>query len=206
MVRLILVRHGQTDYSSARRYCGFSDPPLNPDGIRQARRLAAALRDLSIDRVYASDLARAQQTARLVFADAPVEQTADLREMNFGLFEGLTYEQIMEKYPMRYREWVDHPERVKPPHGEGLRDLQKRVRGKIASILARHEGQVVAVVTHGGPVRIVLGDALQLDVTRFWNIQPGLGSWSIIDYAQGMPPAVTAMHGVAHPSSLGAAV
>lgn len=120
MVRLILIRHGETDYSSQHRYCGFSDPPLNDKGIWQCQQLAARLKDTKIDKVYSSDLVRARQTAEIIFGGRPIEETADLREMNFGLFEGLKYEQLIEKYPELYKSWIDDPEKVITPNGERI--------------------------------------------------------------------------------------
>ena len=98
MVRLLLIRHGQTNYNSQNRYCGFSDPPLNDTGIWQCRQIPARLKDSKIDKVYSSDLLRARQTAEIIFGNNSIEETTDLREMNFGLFEGLKYEQLIEKY------------------------------------------------------------------------------------------------------------
>ena len=203
---MILIRHGKTDYGAARRYCGFSDPPLNDEGVRQSRQLAARLKDLRIDQVYSSDLTRARQTARILFANDSIEQTADWREMNFGLFEGLTYKQIMEKYPTLYRDWVDDPKKVKPPHGEGLSDLGERVKEKVSAILSRHAGKTVAVVTHGGPIRIVLCDALRLDLTRFWQMPQEFDACNVIEYAAGAPPAVIAINDVSHLSARGTIV
>jgi alpha-ribazole phosphatase len=197
-MRLILIRHGETDYSLARRYCGFSDPPLNDEGIRQSRQLAVRLKGMRIDQVYSSDLVRARQTAEIVFPQDTVEPVADWREMNFGLFEGLTHEQILHRYATLYRNWVDDPARVKPLGGEGLRDFSKRVRERISAVVSQHEGRTVAVVTHGGPIRIALCDALQLGLTMFWQVQQALGAWNAIDYAEGVPPAVIAMNDVSH--------
>jgi alpha-ribazole phosphatase len=198
---LILIRHGETDYSSARRYCGFSDPPLNEEGIRQSRRLAARLRSTRIDKVYASDLMRARQTAEIIFARGSIEPAADWREMNFGLFEGLKYEQLLEKYPTLYRDWVGNPAGVKPPGGEGLGDLRKRVQESVSAIVSQYQGENVAVVTHGGPIRVVLCDALQLGLTAFWQMQQAVGALNVIDYAEGAPPVVMAMNDVSHLSS-----
>ncbi len=189
-MRLILIRHGETNYSRTRRYCGFSDPPLNDNGIRQSRQLAARLTGMRIDKVYSSDLMRARQTAEIVFPKDSVEPIADWREMNFGRFEGLTHEQLVHRYPTLYRDWVDNPAEVKPPEGEGLRDLHQRVQERIAAVVSQYEGRTVAVVTHGGPIRIALCDALQLGLTMFWQVQQALGAWNAIDYTAGAPPTV----------------
>lgn len=200
-MRLILIRHGETDYSAARRYCGFSDPVLNEEGLRQSRQLLAGLKDMRIDKVYSSDLSRARQTAEIIFARDSIEPAADWRELNFGLFEGLTHEQLMEKYRTLYEQWVNNPAEVKPPDGEGLADLRKRVQGRTAALLSQYQGKTVAVVTHGGPIRVLLCDALQGGLTLFWQIPQALGALNVIDYAEGAPPVVIALNDVSHLSA-----
>jgi alpha-ribazole phosphatase len=197
-MRLILIRHGATDCSRARRYCGCSDPPLNDEGIRQARHLAVRLKGTRIDRVYSSDLERARQTAEIVFPKHAIELAADWREMNFGLFEGLTHEQIMDRYPTLYQAWISNPIEVKIPEGEGLCDLNKRVQESISAAVSQHEGGTVAVVTHGGPIRVALCDALRLGPALFWQVEQALGAWNAIDYAEGMLPVVAVMNDVSH--------
>ena len=200
-MRLILIRHGETDDSRARRYCGFRDPPLNSEGLRQAQRLATEGKDWRIDKVYSSDRRRARQTAQLLFAGHSLEETAAWREMNFGLFEGLTHEQLLDRYPALYRDWLDRPEEVPPPGGEGLGDLRRRVHEEVSRLLSRHASQTVAVVTHGGPMRILLGEALPPDSSLFWHIRPELGAWSVIDYVEGARPVVTALSNISHPGA-----
>ncbi len=198
MIRLILIRHGETNFSSQNRYCGFSNPPLNNKGIRQSEKLAVRLKDTKIDKVYSSDLIRAYQTAKIIFGDNPIEKTPDLREMNFGLFEGLKYEQLVGKYPELYREWVDNPEKNKTPNGEGLGDLSKRVEEKLSIIVSQHKDRTLAVVAHGGPIRVVLCKALNFDLKMFWQIEQRLGALNIIDYFEESPPIVVKMNDASH--------
>ncbi len=198
MVRLLLIRHGQTDYSSQRRYCGFNNPPLNDKGIWQCQQLAACLKETKIDNAYSSDLLRARQTAKIIFGDGPIDETADLREMNFGLFEGLKYEQIIEKYPQLYRSWIDNPVNVKPPNGEGLRELSNRVEEKISEIIRRNEGKTAAVVTHSGPIRIVLCKALKSGLKELRQIEQQLSALNIIDYDEAASPSVVKINDTSH--------
>lgn len=201
MVRLILIRHGQTDYSSQNRYCGFSNPPLNDKGIWQAEKLAVRLKDTKTDKVYSSDLIRAYQTANIIFGDNPIEKTPDLREMNFGLFEGLKYEQLVGNYPELYGDWVDNPEKIKTPNGEGLGDLSKRVEQRLSFIISQHEDRTLAVVTHSGPIRIVLCKALKFDLKMFWQIEQQFCALNIIDYAEKAQPRVVKMNDASHLSA-----
>ena len=187
MVRLILIRHGETDYNLQSRYCGFSNPSLNNRGIWQAKMLAAKLEGTRIDKVYSSDLKRAYETAKIIFGNSPIEKTADFREMNFGLFEGLKYEQIIEKYPKLCGDWIDILPKIRIPKGEGLKDLSKRVKKRLFSILSRHKDKTIALVTHGGPIRIILCDALKKDLKAFWQIEQKSAALNIVDYVNESP-------------------
>jgi broad specificity phosphatase PhoE len=163
--------------------------------------LAARLKDTKIDKVYSSDLMRARQTAKIIFEGRPIEEMADLREMNFGIFERLKYEQLIEKYPELYRSWIDNPEKVITPNGEGLRGLSNRVEERLSAIICRNEGKRAAVVTHGGPIRIVLCKALKLDLKMFWQIEQQLCALNIIDYDEGSPPSVIKMNDTSYLSA-----
>jgi len=184
VTRLILIRHGETDYSLQKRYCGFSDPSLNNKGIWQSKKLADRLVGLSSVKVYSSDLKRAYETAKIIFKNNSIEKAADFREMNFGLFEGLKYEEIVRRYPKLYRHWVDNPENVKIPNGEGLKDLRKRVKERLSLILSQQPGKTLAIVTHSGPIRVILCDALKLGLNMFRQIGQETGALNIIDYAK----------------------
>jgi len=163
---------------------------LNNKGIWQSKRLAYRLEELSPVKIYSSDLKRAYETAKIIFRNNSIEKEVDLREMNFGLFEGLRYEEIVRKYPKLYRDWVDNPEKIKIPNGESLSDLHKRVKERLSFILSQHEGKTLAVVTHGGPIRVILCDAFGFDVNMLWQIGQEIGALNIIDYAGESSPVV----------------
>ena len=185
MTRLILIRHGETDYTSQGRYCGFSDPSLNEKGIQQSKELAIRLKEARVDKVYSSDLKRAYESAKIIFKNNSIEETTGFREMNFGLFEGLRYEEVIKVYPKLYREWIDNPLRVKIPSGEGLGELEKRVKKELSLILSQDAGKIIALVSHGGPIRVILCHLLKLGLESFWKIEQGIGTLRIIDYPKG---------------------
>jgi broad specificity phosphatase PhoE len=147
---ILLVRHGETDWNAERRVQGHTDRPLNETGRAQARALADELADERLDAVYASDLARAYETARVV-ADAhslPVETLPELRERDFGSWEGMTDEEIFERYPETRDggSWGD---------AETRDELEARILPTMSRIAAQHPGGRVLVVTHGGPLRVM---------------------------------------------------
>jgi broad specificity phosphatase PhoE len=147
---LLLARHGETDWNRDRRVQGHSDQPLNETGRAQSHALADELEDLPVDAVYSSDLARALETARIV-ADRlglPVTPLHDLREKNFGTWEGLTDEEVFRRFPeARSGHWGD---------GETPDELSERVLRALRRIAAEHPDGHVLVVAHGGPLRALL--------------------------------------------------
>ncbi len=150
MTRIILARHGETDWNLERRVQGHADAPLNDTGRAQARALAAALAADRIDAVYSSDLLRAHETARIVAQPRGLEVTAirDLRERHFGTWEGLTDDEIFARYPEASSgSWGD---------GETREQMTRRVLDALSRISESHPDGHVLVVSHGGPLRAVL--------------------------------------------------
>lgn len=154
MTTILLARHGETDWNVERRVQGHSDTPLNDTGRAQARALAEELAGERIDAVYSSDLVRAHETARIVAEPRGLDVTAirDLREKHFGTWEGLTDLEINERFPQTldtsWRDWGD---------AETRHEMADRVLGALHRIAETHPGQRVLVVSHGGPLRAVLG-------------------------------------------------
>ena len=195
---MILIRHGETDYTLQKRYCGFSDPPLNNRGREQAKALADRFKTDRIDVVYSSDLERALRTAEKVFAGKSVRRSANFREVNFGIFEGMKYEEIVEKHPRLYDRWLENPAECKIPGGETLRVLEERVNAGLLSILSKHKGKIVVLVTHCGPIRVVLSGIMGLDPSKFWGIAQGTAAVNIIDFVEGASPAVVKTNDTSH--------
>ena len=153
MTELLLVRHGETDWNRDRRFQGHADPPLNEMGREQAHALAAELAGERIELVYTSDLCRARETAEIVAASlgADVVALRDLREIDVGEWEGLTWPEIEERYPEGARAW--HEQGFGWEAGETYDELGERVVAALRRIAADHPEQRVLVVGHGGTIR-----------------------------------------------------
>ena len=149
-MRLILVRHGKTDWNESGRCQGISDVPLNTAGEKQAEKVAFSLKDESIDRIYSSNLARAKTTAEKIAAyhSIDVHIRDDLREMDQGIFEGLDFSYIREKYSDVLEHWRKDPETLQLPGGESLKGVQQRALDAIADIKNRFGSQNIVVVSH----------------------------------------------------------
>lgn len=156
--RILLIRHGETDWNASGRWQGMADIPLNSTGQMQAVALASHLKDRPITAIYSSDLQRAAQTARVIAAqhNLGVVEDARLRELNLGDFQGLTLAEITEKFPDEAVRMKQEYMRFVAPNGESRLMLQNRAYAAYLDITAKHpEGEVV-IISHGGTIRTLL--------------------------------------------------
>jgi 2,3-bisphosphoglycerate-dependent phosphoglycerate mutase len=172
--RLVLVRHGETAWNADTRLQGQTDIELNDTGRWQAARLAAPLADEGLAAVYASDLKRAHETARALAGPLALPLATDmgLRERAFGVLEGLTYQEIDQRWPEMSERWRRREPGFGPPGGETLQDFYRRCVDTAARLARAHRGQAIALVAHGGVLdclyRAALG--LPLDAPRSWQL------------------------------------
>src|SRR5687768_5606634 len=145
MTEFLLVRHGETDWNVEQRFQGHADPPLNDAGREQARALAAALADAELDAIYTSDLARARETAEIVAArtGVPVLALTELREIDVGEWEGLTWPEIEERFPQGVLSWHEHGHGWSD--GETYDEVERRVVQMLRSLAGDHPGSRLLV-------------------------------------------------------------
>jgi broad specificity phosphatase PhoE len=153
VAELLLVRHGETDWNRERRFQGHADPPLNETGRTQARALADDLAGEAVDALYTSDLARARETAEILAARLGVEVVPlrELREIDVGEWQGLTWPEIEERFPEGARAWREQNHGWET--GETYEELAERVVPALRRIAVAHPGGRAVVVAHGGTVR-----------------------------------------------------
>ncbi len=172
--RIIAIRHGETAWNVDTRIQGHLDIPLSANGRWQAERLADALRGESIKAIYASDLARAWETAQYVGRASGVEVTKeeDLRERGFGIFEGKTFADIETLLPDQSTRWRKRDPEFAPAGGESLIALRSRVVGAAQRLAALHPGKLIAMVAHGGVMDVLYRAATRLDLQapRTWAL------------------------------------
>ena len=164
MTIFYLIRHGETDWNVEGRWQGHTDIPLNANGREQARRLAERLRTdrTRFDAIYSSDLARAYETAGLLGAalGLPVRRLSALREIDVGAWGGLTNVQIRERDGETLRR-IEQGEDLPRGGGERTSDLSRRVVAELERLTQAHPGQTLALVSHGGVVRVLLDHVLR---------------------------------------------
>lgn len=172
--RILAVRHGETAWNRITRIQGHTDIELNDHGRWQAGRLAEALRDEPLAAVYASDLKRARETAEAVAhaRDLPVHIHMGLRERGFGRFEGHTWDELELRFPAETLAWRKRMPDFAPPGGETLLQLRERVLHAVNDLAARHPGEQVLMVVHGGVLDVLYRAAtrLELQAPRSWAL------------------------------------
>lgn len=189
--RLWLVRHGETVWNREMRYLGQHDAELAEAGREQARWVSKQLHQRHIVAIYASDLQRAHKTAEIIAAAHPhvsdVRTAAAWRELNFGAWQGLTYNEIAASYPDQLAFFTD-PEHSAPPQGETFAALVQRVQMEFRKLVQESaslpDGELV-LVSHGGPIRALLCSILGMPFARQWQLTLQPGSLHAIDFMVG---------------------
>jgi probable phosphoglycerate mutase len=176
--RIIAVRHGETAWNVDARIQGQLDVGLNDTGRWQARRVGEALAGEKITAVYSSDLGRAHQTAQSIseVTGVAVVPEEGLRERSFGIFEGKTFDEIHEIWPDHAHNWRKRiPEWEPPEGGESLIQLRERVTRTLQALAARHPGEQIVVVAHGGVLDAIYRVATGQEVNspRTWELPNG---------------------------------
>jgi broad specificity phosphatase PhoE len=181
VTRLLLVRHGEPAEEAHGRCYGTLDVGLSERGREQARRLAG----LPVDAVYSSPRRRALETAACLGVEPTVDER--LRELDFGTLEGRTYDEIEASEPELFRRWMETPTEVRFPGGECYADLQARALAAAGTIRERHDGETVAIVSHGGVIRAILADALAMPPAAIFRLAQDYGAVSELEWVDGVP-------------------
>lgn len=200
-MKLILTRHGQTEWNLLRKTQGVTDINLTELGVKQAERFAKRVREMTrVDAIYTSPLARARDSADIIARECSRNVYGDdrLKEIRFGIWEGLTYPQICENYPQLIAQWNESPLKCFIPEAEPITHVLKRVREFIDMLLGKYgKEETLVVVSHSVPVKLILADALGVSLERIHSIRSDNLSLNIIDYYP-EKPVVRVMNDVSH--------
>ena len=182
-VKLFLIRHGQTEWNSQGRYQGAQDTILTETGIKQAKLARKYLSRVNFANFYSSPKKRALQTANIL-ADGlniKINIREDLKELNFGKWEGLTFENINTSYKQDYQNWLSDPYNNTPTGGESFKVLLERAGSEINKIVNENpEGSNVGVVTHGGVIIALLVNWLQIPSQRWRSLIQRQGAINVV--------------------------
>ena len=188
MTRLLLVRHGRSVWNALGRIQGQIDIELDDEGVRQAQQIAARVRQLDIAAIYSSPLRRARVTAETIGAqlNLPVACDDRLMEYQFGVVNGLTWDELVVRHPELARHWADDAWTVPIEGSEGRVNFATRVKAVMDDIIARHPNRQVVVVAHGGTFNVYLAKMLGLDLRRRHPFHFGNTSLSSVEVKNGV--------------------
>lgn len=185
--RLVLIRHANAGADG--RICGSTDVPLIRAGRRQAELLADELSSHPLAAVYSSPLRRALETAAPLAAAHGLEPEVDtrLREIDFGDLEGRAYADVQAAQPALLEAWYERPSTVSFPRGESFAAFRARVLAAADELRRRNAERSLALVTHAGITRVILGTALQMPPDTIFRLDQPYGAVSVIDWLDGVP-------------------
>lgn len=196
--RLYLCRHGEVVGDGRKRYNGHRDVDITEKGVSQMERLRESLRDAPLAAIYSSDLIRTLKGAAII--GEPHNGVArhvvpEFRERHVGLWEGLAWEELESRYPDEWKGWLADIVHFVPPGGESLLQVTARVLPALKKVLTDNAGNSILLVAHGGVNRVILADAMGLDLSKVFRIEQKHGALNIIDYYEDGIPVVKLLNG-----------
>lgn len=203
-LRLLLVRHGETDWNRQTRFQGKIDVPLNDNGREQARKAAEFLKNVPLDFAFSSPMQRPKETAEIILqshSNVQLQLQDGLREIAHGLWEGKLEAEIEQEFPGELDRWRTVPAQVQMPEGENLQQVWERAVEAWQTILeSAANPKTGLVVAHDATNKVLLCHILGLAPDHFWNFRQGNGAVSVIDYPQGIAglPVLQAMNITTH--------
>lgn len=186
IVKIYLVRHGQTEWNKQKRYQGSKDIELDETGLDQAEKLAEKLKNIQWSKVYSSDLQRARKTAETVInksnLNIPILEVPELREMHFGDWEGETFTSIEEQFPEKVSAFFSDPTPQIIPAGENAETFRERVVKGFEEILTNGSTEdTILAVSHGGTIRVIVCEVMGLPLKEMWEIEQGNTAINILE-------------------------
>jgi len=186
MKKIYLARHGESLWNTLKMIQGQKDVPLTEKGIKQAKLLGKRLKDEKIDKIYSSDLLRAYETARIVgeIINVEVIPCKEFREINFGIWEGMSNEELNKLYKKEYELWLREPEKLILEGAETLYDLQNRAISGINKIINAENNNLnnILIVSHSATIKAIILGLLDMNISYFKNLALGNVSLSVIEF------------------------
>jgi len=191
MTRIILVRHGQTEWNREERFRGWADLDLNDLGKRQAEATAEKVAQWSVAAVYSSPLRRAVTTARILAKrlGLEVKLLPGLIDINYGEWQGLSPEEALAKDGSLYVLWLKSPYLVQFPGGESLREVRDRAVATVDDLITNRSEETIALVSHKVVCQLLLLHFLGLDNSHFWQVTQDVSAINLFEINDGRPVA-----------------
>ena len=183
MAKLILVRHGETEWCRQKRVKGALDIPLNFEGQEQARKIAEELSTLDIRAIYSSSSSCCLSTAREIAVPRKlkIKKAKDLNELNYGVWQGLLEKEVKKRYKKQYGAWKASPASTHPPKGESIREVYDRAVAAMHKIVDRHKNENICIVSHDVVLSLIKCYLDNSDPEKIWELVPGKGISEVFD-------------------------
>lgn len=181
------MRHGRTEWNREERFRGRADLALDETGIRQAEAAAKSLADCGATAIYSSPLRRTLMTADPIAArlSLTIQPLDELIDIDYGTWQGLSAEESIAKDNDLYHRWLESPNEVRFPQGEGLQDIRERVTAAIDRVLTEHPEQTVILISHVVVCRVFICTVLGIDNSHFWQIGQDVNAINTISVREG---------------------
>lgn len=189
MTTLYLLRHGQSEWNVLHKVQGQEDTALTERGIEQAGMAAERLKDEKIDIIYSSDLRRAYDTAEIVGnkLNLDVNKLESIREVHFGVWQGLDLDTIKKEHGDDYKLWRTEPHNLNIKDAENLHTLRDRVLKDIQNLVSENPGKKILLVSHGAAIKALILGILDIDISKYNKLTVGNVGLSIIEYREFSP-------------------
>ena len=195
MVKLILVRHALTVDNQKSRLSGHIDSSISEEGREQIDKITNYLKDFDIDKIYTTTSSRTKDTVKKLSELKSIEiiEKESLKEISFGDFEGLTFDEIKDKYPKEFQDMIEKGYEYKYPNGEGLIDSYNRVCIELDNIISNNDDRTILICSHGGTIRNIITYLISNSYKYHWNFKIDNGSVTILEVQDGFT-VITAMN------------
>ena len=192
MVKLILVRHALTVDNQKSRLSGHIDSSISEEGKEQIDKITNYLKDFDIDKIYTTTSSRTKDTVKKL-SELKIIEKESLKEISFGDFEGLTFDEIKDKYPKEFQDMIEKGYEYKYPNGESLIDSYNRVCIELDNIISNNDDRTILICSHGGTIRNIITYLISNSYKYHWNFKIDNGSVTILEVQDGFT-VITAMN------------
>lgn len=195
MVKLILVRHALTVDNQKSRLSGHIDSSISEEGKEQIDKITNYLKDFDIDKIYTTTSSRTKDTVKKLSELKFIEiiEKESLKEISFGDFEGLTFDEIKDKYPKEFQDMIEKGYEYKYPNGESLIDSYNRVCIELDNIISNNDDRTILICSHGGTIRNIITYLISNSYKYHWNFKIDNGSVTILEVQDGFT-VITSMN------------
>ena len=192
MTRLIIVRHGRTEWNRVEKFRGRADIGLDEVGMKQAEAAGKRIAEWPISAIYSSPLRRASTTAEIIAGSLglKVRLLPGIIDIDYGAWQGLSTEDVVARDGYLYSQWIESPDKVQFPGGESFTEVRERTTSVVSDLIQRHPKETVVLVSHKVICQVLILSLLELDSSHFWQITQDVCAMNLFEVRGGIPSAL----------------